>query len=285
MKNVKFNYWKINGFGAEGYTDMKNCIGRLIDVNGCTTLLCTEGYALIDINAKQCCLSKGSLVILPYDVSFIPIRVSANFNLRYISIHIGITDFLFYNISSNLWDFIYHSPVLNLSTEQYPLVLNWFTQTSWFINNCNNEYLEDLLKNNFYNLLIGIYNEIKHTGITEITPDIKNHSRKLISKFYILLNRYHTKHRDVKFYADKMNISSDYLYKLMTRTDGITPKAAIERHSILTIKNYLQITDLSVKSIAYELNFEDTSYMCRFFKKMTGISPIQFRNREKIPHV
>lgn len=35
---------------------------------------------------------------------------------------------------------------------------------------------------------------------------------------------------------------------------------------------------LPVYEIAERLNFEDTSYMCRFFHRKTGCSPLMFRN-------
>ena len=70
--------------------------------------------------------------------------------------------------------------------------------------------------------------------------------------------------------TDKLNVTPDYLYKLIYRSDNVTPKEMIDRQTIITIKTYLQNTDLSVKNIASELNFDDPSYMCRFFRRMTG---------------
>lgn len=49
----------------------------------------------------------------------------------------------------------------------------------------------------------------------------------------------------------------------------------------MAIKNYLTYTDLSVKNIAAKLNFDDPSYMCRFFRKMTGVSPMEYKNSTK----
>lgn len=279
MDGIKYKYWKLEGFGVYGTSDLRKCVGKLMDLNGCTALLCTGGYAIISVNSKQYRVSRRSLVLMPYDMSFIPIRTSAGFCVRYISVSREIADHLFCNINVNVWDLIYTSPVLDTSAIQYELLYRWFDQMEWMLKICHDEYQENILKNSLYNLLIGICSEAKRMGIKEMASDIKSRTWKLAGEFYALLNRYHGKHREVKFYADKMNITPDYLYKLIYRTDKVTPKEVIDRYTVVTIKNYLQSTDLSVKSIADELNFEDSSYMCRFFRKMTGMSPNQFRNK------
>lgn len=279
MDGIKYNYWKLRGFGVYGTSDLRECTGKLMDLNGCTVLLCTGGYAIVSVNSKQYRVSCGSLVLMPYDMSFIPIRTSSEFSVRYISVSKEIADNLFCTINVNVWDLIYTSPVLDTSAVQYELLCHWFDQAEWMLKTCDEEYQENVLKNSLYNLLIGVCSEVRRMGIKEMASDIKNRAWKLAGEFYALLNRYHAKHREVKFYADKMSITPDYLYKLIYRTDKITPKEVIDRNTIVTIKNYLQSTDLSVKSIADELNFEDASYMCRFFRKMTGMSPNQFRNK------
>lgn len=56
-------------------------------------------------------------------------------------------------------------------------------------------------------------------------------------------------------------------------------KSIIDRHVILEIKALLQSTSLSIQEISNRLSFPDQSFFGRYFKKHTGKSPLQYRNR------
>lgn len=45
------------------------------------------------------------------------------------------------------------------------------------------------------------------------------------------------------------------------------------------VKNLLDTTALTVKQIAERLHYDDPSYLCRIFRKQTGMTPLRFRNR------
>ena len=168
--------------------------------------------------------------------------------------------------------------MLSVSPEQDRLLRHWFMQTDWFINHCDIKQAEDAMKNNFQNLFVAIQNEMQSAGIGIVSDFPKNRSWRLFNDFYTLVGRYHTQYHDVAFYADKLHITPDYLYKLIRRIEDVSPKEIIDRHILVTIKTLLQGTDLSIKNIAAELHFEDPPYMCRFFRRMEGMSPLEYRD-------
>lgn len=49
------------------------------------------------------------------------------------------------------------------------------------------------------------------------------------------------------------------------------------------IKELLLATNKSLVEISDELNFDNTAYLCRFFKKHTGVTPNTYRNAQKTP--
>jgi AraC-like DNA-binding protein len=47
---------------------------------------------------------------------------------------------------------------------------------------------------------------------------------------------------------------------------------------MLEARRLLQYSELSIKSISYEIGFEDIQTFSRFFKKNEGVSPSEYRN-------
>ncbi len=109
----------------------------------------------------------------------------------------------------------------------------------------------------------------------------RSHSWVLIMGFFKLLATHCHEERDVGFYADKLSITTTYLYKLCRKYMLLSPKELIDRQTISEIKSYLVNTDMSVKAIASRLNFEDVSYMCRYFRRLTGTSPDGYRKNAR----
>lgn len=283
MENVKYRLWEIEKYAVSGVTDLKSGLGKIVNINGCTLLLCNKGFGVMSIDFREVKVRAGDLVILIGDAPFIPIEVSKDFSSCFVSTTKWMADEMFYNItSSSFWEFIYRHPVLTLNSKQSELLQSWFLQTDWVINNCYIEQVKDIIKNNFYNLFVVIDNEIKSSGkYSQIENLPKNRAWALYNDFYTLLDRYHSKHHSVNFYAQQLSITPDYLYKIVQKVENTSPKEIIDRYVIVAIKTLLQNTDLSVKNIATELNFDDVPYMCRFFRRNTGLSPLEYRHNEK----
>ena len=71
---------------------------------------------------------------------------------------------------------------------------------------------------------------------------------------------------------------SPYYLSLVTRNvAGLSPKKMIDNFVLLEIKTMLDARDLTVKELAEIFHFNDPSYMCRYFKKQTGMSLSQYR--------
>ena len=50
---------------------------------------------------------------------------------------------------------------------------------------------------------------------------------------------------------------------------------------ILEAKRMIRYSDLRIKEIAFDLGFKDDSYFAKLFKRNVGMSPVEFREKER----
>ena len=70
-----------------------------------------------------------------------------------------------------------------------------------------------------------------------------------------------------------------YLTNIVRQVTHHTPKSIIDQYVILLLKMQLKRSSQSIKEVAWEYHFADTSFFCRYFKKHTGITPQQIREK------
>lgn len=81
----------------------------------------------------------------------------------------------------------------------------------------------------------------------------------------------------VKCFAEKLNVSPDYLSDLLRNVTGKNAQTHIQESVIDRAKELLSTTDLSVKEIAFDLGFERSQSFSTMFKKNTQKTPMQYR--------
>lgn len=262
-----------------GKTDLHELEGQAFVANDCTLLLCTEGCAVVTANGRKQTFRKGDLALLFSDVLFMPVCMSSSFKATYLCLSERLMEDVYYRMTSaNFWEHTSVSPIFRLSNEQYPLVCGWFAQMQWVIEQGKEENKFPLLRGSIFNLFFAIDGELQKYATDAAAPFRKDRSWTLFGKFVSLLSKHCHETREVQFYADKLCITTDYLYKICNKIQGQTPKEIINMQTVNDLKRYLTGTDLSVKDLAREFHFEDPSYLSRFFRRMTGVSPQDYRN-------
>lgn len=94
----------------------------------------------------------------------------------------------------------------------------------------------------------------------------------------LVLQYLHTK-ISVGDLAEKLDVNANYLSQLFAKEEGMTLSDYIAREKINFAKRQLIYTDDSYESIAYSYAFFSQSHFGRVFKKMTGMTPGQYRAR------
>ena len=114
--------------------------------------------------------------------------------------------------------------------------------------------------------------------------NILENSRKetITMKFLQLVSINFMKEKELKFYADKLLISSKYLSNTVREITNQPPSKFITEALLNNAKILLLNSDNSIKEISNELDFSDQYAFGKFFKKHTGLSPSNFKKTNKL---
>lgn len=104
-----------------------------------------------------------------------------------------------------------------------------------------------------------------------------NRKEQIFQDFLSLLEKHYTQERSISFYASCMCLTPKYLSTIIKEVSGKHGMQWIDEFVSLEAKALLRDSDLSVKQVSDQLNFPSQSMFGRFFKKMTGYSPKQYK--------
>ena len=120
-----------------------------------------------------------------------------------------------------------------------------------------------------------------HTGIKCYLPYAETYPKgnnRIPDLFINLVQKYFKTERFLDFYASKLEITPKHLSRTLKAITGCTAVEWIERYVILEAKVLLKSTNMNIQQIADELNFPSQSFFGKYFKKVVGMSPKEFRN-------
>lgn len=83
--------------------------------------------------------------------------------------------------------------------------------------------------------------------------------------------------KSTKEYADMMNRTPKALNHICRSAIGVTAKDLINERLLFEIRKQLILKDKSVEEVAVSLGFQTTSYLTRYFKQHSGVTPLSFK--------
>ncbi|MCU0443467.1 MAG: helix-turn-helix domain-containing protein [Microscillaceae bacterium] len=86
----------------------------------------------------------------------------------------------------------------------------------------------------------------------------------------------------LEYYADELGVHPNHLNATSKRITGKNASQLVQNQVLILAKSLLAQTDLSIKEIAYQLYFKEPTHFNAFFKKLTQITPAQFREDNQL---
>lgn len=113
-----------------------------------------------------------------------------------------------------------------------------------------------------------------------IVKELDNEQVEIIRKFNFLVDLHYKTKRKVSDYADLLFKSPKTLSNLFSIYNQKSPQRIILDRLALEAKRLIHFTDKQNQEIAYELGFNDPAHFSRFFKKMTQMTPSEYRENQ-----
>lgn len=98
-------------------------------------------------------------------------------------------------------------------------------------------------------------------------------------QFIALVARFHTEHRDMAFYAGRLGLTQKYLSSLIREDTGRTAPRWIAEYVLMDARYYLRYTSMSVKEIAWRLQFNNQMDFYRYFQRHVHLTPTAYREQ------
>lgn len=178
----------------------------------------------------------------------------------------------------SLYNYHLYSPVLQLEEDQLipfiELVLRIKDEYEAPADFFTEEIIQSSLK-----IFLGMAERIRKKN-RAAQKTSKYHNEFL--QFQQLLQAHLLSNRQVKFYADAMTISTKKLNRITQEIMQQPAKTYIHELAVMEMKRLLMNTSLSIKEIAFKTGFEEPTNFVKYFRKLTGLTPVSFRKQYKL---
>lgn len=191
--------------------------------------------------------------------------------IRGTSLGHNMKDYSFFSYESN--------EALHISEKEHEIVMDCFNKIDHELHQSIDKHSKTLIANNIELLLNYCMRFYDRQFIT------RSHVNKdILVRFERLLDEYFKSEMPqtlgvptVKYCAEKIHLSANYLGDLIKKETGKSPQEHIQLKLMDVAKERIFDTSKSVSEIAYELGFKYPQHFSRMFKNETGMSPSDYR--------
>ena len=243
----------------------------------CMHLLCTAGEGSFVFNEKCYHIAKNDLVVIPFPNRAKNLAAATGMEVEWFAADYKFLQSLLpsnnYSIGGSVS--LNQNPVIKLNDRQAAILLADFHRLR------DRMADRDLL---FYRELMGslcltmMYDIFEPHAQRDPTSTHSDRTAYIVKQFLALLDTgISCTEREVRYYAERLNVSPKYLSATVKRVTGHSVSSFINRATVPILKKKLNDERLSLTQIADQMNFNTLSYFSRYCQKHLGQSPSDYR--------
>jgi AraC family transcriptional regulator, transcriptional activator of pobA len=177
-------------------------------------------------------------------------------------------------LNTGLFDNVQANPIVKVPVAQHAMLEDVILKMEVEFN--SGETDKNTVLSAYLKIFMTILNRIKRTQ--HVTDHAIDFHLAIFSQYKAAIEKNFRTEHSVEVYANLLNTQPRTLNTLSKKFAGKSAGQLISDRIILEAKRCLHFEQGSIKEIAHLLGFEDPAYFTRFFKKHTGISPLNFKS-------
>ena len=175
---------------------------------------------------------------------------------------------------SSLFVFARMRPILKLQPEEIETFKEYFQFIKQKLSDNHNHFRKDLIRTLMLAMFYDVGNVIYR--VKNFNESLMS-SEKVFTAFLKTVEENCRKERRVAWYAQQLQITPKYLSQAVKRVSGQAAVEWIENYVTMELRVMLKNSSLSIKEIANEMNFPNQSFLGKYFKEHTGMTPSAYR--------
>ena len=242
---------------------------RKVDVT--TFILMDKGESRAIVEGKEYQLQAPCLAVVMPNQTYCLIEASDDLEVRAI---IMSNNFTLNLMSSNLNNMILENPVIDISSD----IISFNTYYNVLLHTVRSSFKSSHLESAKHLTMSMLYFYARK--LEHLEKDKKK--REIVfDRFCDDVRKFYKTNRSIPFYSGRLAVSSKYLNDIVKEKTGITANEYIDRQTIIECKALLSSTDMSILKISLMMHFPSYSVFGKFFKRMTGMTPTEYREKTK----
>lgn len=144
-------------------------------------------------------------------------------------------------------------------------------------------YREELVKVYFKAFMLELNNMLVskyESDAEEYTAGLKKRDM-LIAGFMDLVLKNLPERKPISFYAKELCVTPKHLSRIVKAGTGKSPHEIVAGESVALAIQLLQNDDVLIQDVSDILHFSDQAAFSKFFRKYTGLSPVEYRKKNK----
>lgn len=281
--NEETDQVKAQTYMGEGYALVKQAItpAKRLIANGDPFVLedmriglFTGGEVDVQIGLKPYHLSRGTLIFANRDTMIQVSRLSSDCNVMVVMITQELFRLIMQGDIPSAFDphvQVWTKALTDEETEVFEGLVSMLLTCSQSMASAHDLVTDQIAA------VLHFYQYLYETNDASVKPLGYSREQEIFDRFIYLVNETKGTQRQLAYYADKLCLTQRYVGTVVNHVSGVTAKEWIDRAAIANIKVMLHHSDLQITEIADRMQFSAVSFFCRYFKRLTGMTPLEYK--------